>query len=130
MESAPPAAREQQNRRTFGRMAMRLAPALLVFGDDGALKAERVRLVDLSTTGAQVLTQEQPAVGDRIWLRLTESRRNVELTMQAEVVWVAALGERWRAGLRFDTLPRETASMLARWLFYLQRQNQAKSNAA
>lgn len=130
MAPTQPSGRDRGNRRTFGRMVMRLAPALVVHGEEGMRTAERVRLVDLSTTGAQVLAPHPPSVGATVWLRLTESRRNIELTLQAEVMWTAPLGERWRAGLRFEALPRETTSLLARWLFSLQRQAQTRQHAA
>ncbi len=104
------------NRRAFYRAATGLAPVQALLLADGRAALCWVRLVDLSGSGARLLSPRPVRAGDTLYLRLSLPD-GPPRELPAQAVWCRPTRAGWQAGVRFLDLSERDRDRIVRLVF-------------
>lgn len=90
--------------------------------DGGRARRFSVRLVDLSGSGAAILSAVALPRDQRIWLHLPAEAREPALDAAARVVRCEPVRQAWKVGVAFDTMPQPERDSIVRRVFRRERE--------
>lgn len=114
------------NTRAFFRVRMGLTEVRATRLDGGRARRFSVRLVDLSGSGAAILSTVALAVEEqRVWLHLPAEAREPALDAASRVVWCEPVHHAWKVGLAFDEMAQINRDSVVRRVFSREREQAA-----